>query len=1345
MTSRRYARKRLAEGPLRRRLRERLKGVETADVGPSRPNPVREPSARSSNREHKMDPRSRLNERERTYAQRMRTVRLIGEISLSREEFDSLTQELRDYRFWTPSRDIIGNLKRDFPATLAVFLVYCGVYNYEAGDYWGSVCAHLRICKASTESELGQFFEEFIRSSNLETFDRFPAKALRYVSRILAHGGIPDYCLPDFFELLQYTLQRPDWVALPPPTLIDEWRARNYSFIPVDVPVWRFLNHGGSVAHDFLQRALDMAASAFRTKDVPPADISGLPQRIVDRFRDWLSKKPATSVGRSTRLSAPRLIFDPWARDGLTIELPAETILASSSSAEWIVQAGSEQAVVRTRVTGSSDKRKTQSESVRLRSPASRYNVVLRIDGRDYGTWHLPGISSDRPLMVFEPNTGQAISWSGQLPARDVWLVTNDRQPELVDGTGRTVPAPVIEEFPSMMAGWAGFTPIHVDLAGGSQLLLHTSSLPVQGRPSSEASPVTIPIKADEAAARARLITDGLTVRGVTATDDQLSVLAMPPIVEIPVPQEDRGSAFRPELWTIVISSQSGAVPTNTIAEKVTNLAWSRSEDGHTQVPLCQRRMLPDSALGTFVVAVHGPLGQDASFVFAIVPGLDIRGREDPLRVQARDGRTATFQLSTICPVHLGVVDSSTNVRGGPSSYELETTNADVVVTVTPDLSHPLGVGDGSPLELTISVPILRWALLGFGGRQSVSWSTSPIMVSRSELDAALEPAVLLEGYTVKDRVSRKKNYGTVRLTLRTPDREPIQVVHEPIRNQRIWISLLRFADSIRARADAALEFAIDVWDEAERHVLVDVAVLRVTQSLTVEHFTIVEETLKYAPEAQREFTVRWIQQFPVTNRVLRIWSLTRPWERPIRIPIPDNVDTVFSFTVPLHQMPPGRYRFGMQIVDPWMLSPADLTRLPLHPSDTSGEERGLLDAEVGREEEIRQYLAMPPADASALIEKALISRNADILAGLPALLAQEEDLEVPLRVLEHLLEIEDREPTSDGRSLAVIIADLQDALRVHPQLFASLVGALDSAVASSGTSDERSMRRRAIALIAALGIPQMSPQKVLAGLQRLPESGKSRLEQVFPPLLSAAIDHDPREIVSQQTDAEALLGRTGLHLLIPELAQDENELANGWLSYTDAQWQRIIEAFARSVHPRDYNLSAEQLRGIRNILGIIPQGILDTDAFDLATFDWLIPLRDSMNQGLAARIDTWLENTVPQLVISIGKLDDYLSQHRSAECGLSLARTILGKRVQRSYEGVAFLPFAVGMTALAQRLIARRPRLAGELGFLPSTTNSWGRAAAQFAPELYVRDLCLIDLLLLRSSMRAESNDQDA
>src|SRR5690606_12840882 len=161
--------------------------------------------------------------------------------------------------------------------------------------------------------------------------------------------------------------------------------------------------------------------------------------------------------------------------------------------------------------------------------------------------------------------------------------------------------------------------------------------------------------------------------------------------------------------------------------------------------------------------------------------------------------------------------------------------------------------------------------------------------------------------------------------------------------------------------------------------------------------------------------------------------------------------------------------------------------------------ERGLLDAEVGSEEEKRQYLSISPADASALIEKALISRDAGILVGLSALLAREEDLSVPLRVLEHLLAIEDREPAIHGRSLAAIIPELQSTLRVHPQLFAGLVTALDPSTAISATSDDRNMRRRAIELIAGLGIPQMSPQKVQAGLQCLPESGRRRLEQVFP------------------------------------------------------------------------------------------------------------------------------------------------------------------------------------------------------------------------------------------------------
>ena len=81
-----------------------------------------------------------------------------------------------------------------------------------------------------------------------------PFAGHRYVGAILGHGGIPSKSLPDFFTLmLQPSVAKPEWVGLGTPELIDEWLASSAHY-SVDKPVLRFLEYGGRVAEDFVDR-----------------------------------------------------------------------------------------------------------------------------------------------------------------------------------------------------------------------------------------------------------------------------------------------------------------------------------------------------------------------------------------------------------------------------------------------------------------------------------------------------------------------------------------------------------------------------------------------------------------------------------------------------------------------------------------------------------------------------------------------------------------------------------------------------------------------------------------------------------------------------------------------------------------------------------------------------------------------------------------------------------------------------------------------------------------------------------------------------------------------------------
>lgn len=90
--------------------------------------------------------------------------------------------------------------RRRYPALLATYMTYAGTFLYEGGEYWCRLHPDLQ----PQDVEAGRQFLIAVRSLRLESFDRIVTeeKGLTWVSRILAHGGIPRSCLGPFAELV---------------------------------------------------------------------------------------------------------------------------------------------------------------------------------------------------------------------------------------------------------------------------------------------------------------------------------------------------------------------------------------------------------------------------------------------------------------------------------------------------------------------------------------------------------------------------------------------------------------------------------------------------------------------------------------------------------------------------------------------------------------------------------------------------------------------------------------------------------------------------------------------------------------------------------------------------------------------------------------------------------------------------------------------------------------------------------------------------------------------------------------------------------------------------------------
>jgi len=299
-----------------------------------------------------------------------------------------------------------------FPAACAVLTVGCGVYYYDSGNFWN---AFDNLTTPADCSWWGEQFELFIAlHESLETFDYLGGH--RFVAPILAHGGIPQNCLPDFFEaitshgdsdysgqeLLDQISSHPGWVAI------------------TDKPVRRFLEHGGEVAEDFVGRFLDLWR-AYNEGDFDAR--SGLPDRVVAAFSDWYSKHRPRKRSHHDRFPRPELHLEP-AGAGVFLRLPKCSDHPGISDLDsWEVLGG---------------RWATTREHDIACQPSEKYEAQCK--GRRFV---IPGLDPQKPLLFFDSSSGRSITDPKQrrIPEH-VWVVaplnsTFEPAPNAVEGLTR--------------------------------------------------------------------------------------------------------------------------------------------------------------------------------------------------------------------------------------------------------------------------------------------------------------------------------------------------------------------------------------------------------------------------------------------------------------------------------------------------------------------------------------------------------------------------------------------------------------------------------------------------------------------------------------------------------------------------------------------------------------------------------------------------------------------------------------------------------------------------------------------------------------------------------------------
>lgn len=907
-----------------------------------------------------------LNQREQEIAARLPGIDLLGELDLVDRDRGEIARCLRALLAGNSVETACCYISKHWSNTLAAYLVAEGIAGYKGGAYWVAVSEATGL-PPEARSQWGQIFEQVVRRAGKPTFRDLvdTQHASRYVMPILAHGGIPDYCLGDLFRfVLHHRAHGERWCDADAHELVSEWRTQRQPLSFVDQPVRRFLLFGGAVAQDFLARALTMARRALDEGAVPHATELGLPERVVARYRAFFAElgaearraAPAAERG-GARFARPWLAYDPWS-GGIELMLPEQTLPDGLllRRACWSLTIGGEAAITTALVRRRGGKLLTEEASLWLPRAGEAYAVALKDDGGELiRQWTLPGMATARPLLLFSPRTGRAIDSGSGLPAEQVWIVAQRRLELRVRRAGSStyMPAPELEEFPPLGGGWASSRAVCIDLEGCDRLCLQAPGA---------AAVLDLPVLASAAEPPRPRLSGGNRIGAIEdGGDGPFYAGELPDLI---VPAVDGAGLDR---WQIQVWPLGVAVPGRAVSARLASFSPREGPTPDTlAVPLAN--ILGADALGTFRVDVRGPLGRDAALRLRIAPRLSVAGAERLVLPGDAGGVTiaAALGMAVVADGDDTTVVARPQLDGGQawSVTPAEEGAGDLGVRICRALA------DGHVVEIAARIRMrrLRWTVLGIDGAAGSAPVVQPLTVDRDGFDTAGDPRLLLD--------------------VPAPDGEPValQLALSDAAGElqatewqraggagRCVLRLGGFRDSLRSSPRQTATFELRLRRGEDRPFAFPVA--RLVRSLAVSGLCV---DIEQAGDEQR-ITASWSAARALPERALLLWSLRRPWDPPRCLPLPDGDDTWHGVIDP--PLSSGRYRATVTVLDPWIggaslalpragaPAAADLrVRAVAHDVDADAEQDDLLD---------RFFAAEPasPNDAAIVAPLALLLR----------------------------------------------------------------------------------------------------------------------------------------------------------------------------------------------------------------------------------------------------------------------------------------------------------------------------------------------------------------------------------
>lgn len=843
---------------------------------------------------------------ENALKQQLATADLIGELDLTQEQTKEIGRLIRG--LIGPKSDfqrVTQVLRRRYPRSLAAFLVFQGIYGYDGGDYWSAVCSAIGIAASpNCTTTWGQAFELITEELGLNR----PFAGHRYVGAILGHGGIPARSLPDFFaRMLQPSVVKAEWIGLGTSELIDEWLSGTSRY-SVDKPVLRFLEYGGRVAEDFVERCRQMAMEYASDGAVPLASDVGLPETVVASYQDWIDSidQPRSGEAGRMRYRRPQMLLDPWWL-GVYLHLPEQLIPASrQGNLRWEIEVNGQIHTVPVRLRRVDLDLKTVACKFPLGEPASTYLVQLHAGDDLLEAWPVAGPSPDCPLMIFDPEKQTPVATSGvrPLPGQELWViaaphVTVDTKPRRDDL--------VREELPRLPWGWHEWQRVAVDLAGVDELIWQAggtlNSLPVR-----DLGAVSPPVLVGAS-------------QVLPLADPVPLFVGKPPRLHIPWPDGEKpdGNLHR---WCFELRHEWEAEPAVRVSVSLDDLRDRNKllwQEGTIEIPLDAPELLGSAPIGQFRAKVRGPLGNTHELRFRLTPQLSMTGHEQAVLPDVQRGALPTeLLIETDANSELQFLQDEPSfgfqqaTEDGQARYYWVEVPSDRVEAPL-RLVRALEPGRNVYIPLRVPIRRLRWMLvLDAADLAQPTWlGQAPAPISLGQLEQSEYPYLIVELPEVDNPWVR------VHLRFLAGEEDVIwggDALASPgaSRFRRFDLRLAR--DSLRQSRSALLRAELTIQGLSGRK---DVRLLAfsVRQGIFIQEVTASPQQV----DGRLHLHLRWQPAVPLKGRFIRFWSQTCPWRDPVGFSLPDDARQEHVVHLAPDALPAGKYLVEFTVRDPWL------------------------------------------------------------------------------------------------------------------------------------------------------------------------------------------------------------------------------------------------------------------------------------------------------------------------------------------------------------------------------------------------------------------------------------------